>query len=403
LTHELVPPSLEATAPAAPYSVDEPYVIDDFAPASDFGEVAPGCDSADGYGGEMGCFDEPAPIYSTGTWFGRGDVFTTQEVLVWVKDNPRTPNLGSSPGEIEIPAELTLIGNNLAIGAGDISQRATPGARLSIGRFMGRDAGNRDHSFDFNFTGLFEWDVELTTGAPPNNSLDTGLGAASVGFQNVTEHRYLYTSDYDSFEMNYRVRTRPGKDQMALQPDGNWVRFKNSSQVRMALFGMRFTSINDAVQFEGRGQELDNNNMPLAVQRFGTYRVLTNNDLVGPQIGAELTETFDQWNWGLRTKVGSLYNFAARRSAVNVTNADLGRQERTNDGQISFIFEGGIFGSYQVRPNLFIRAGYDVMYITGIGLAPENMGLISNTAFPAFNVTGDSLYHGGSLGFETYW
>jgi len=182
---------------------------------------------------------------------------------------------------------------------------------------------------------------------------------------------------------------------MALQPDGSWVRFKNSGQVHSISYGLRGFSMNEAVQFIGindRG----------AVPIIGDYRVNTNNDVIGPQLGGDLVETYDQWCWGLWGNTGALVNFVQRRNVLITLND--GQPERTetiNDEQLTLLGEAGLFVGYQLRPNLTLRGGGEIVYATGVSLAPENMSL--TPAFTQLNATGKMFYQGASLGLDWVW
>jgi hypothetical protein len=75
---------------------------------------------------------------------------------------------------------------------------------------------------------------------------------------------------------------------------------------------------------------------------------------------------------------------------------------QTIEGEnLAAMLEGGLTATYQIRANLLAHVSYDALYIQGIATAPENMSLAE--AFPDFEVTGDALYHGMSVGLEMLW
>ena len=75
--------------------------------------------------------------------------------------------------------------------------------------------------------------------------------------------------------------------------------------------------------------------------------------------------------------------------------------EKLTDENLAFLAELNLFGTYQLRPNLHFRAGYDFMLLTGVALAAENIEAFSG--FGALNSTGTVFLHGGSVGFEATW
>ena len=77
------------------------------------------------------------------------------------------------------------------------------------------------------------------------------------------------------------------------------------------------------------------------------------------------------------------------------------RGQKVNKNNLAAAVEAGLSAQYQIRTNLVARVSYDALYITGIASAPENLGLAPE--WPNFEVTGDVLYHGLSVGFEMLW
>ena len=335
------------------------------------------------------------PVYSSGSWVWSGRWYTQQDVVLFNKFRPNRMQIATTAGgasQYGLDAEMNNDSDKQGIGAG---------TRLTFGHLLGRDSGNRDQAVEFTFLGLFEWDSHGVIGnidGPDqvNASLQLSADRSLVGFTNNDEQTADYSSDLNSFEMNFRTRTRPGRDQMALQPNGIWVRHSNSSTVRSILGGFRFISANDSLLVQGF-DVTDGTRT-----REGLYLVQTNNDLFGMQVGFDLQTTMNEINWGLRGKVGALYNFADRRSRVSPTPAQFVTPlEKVIDNHLSFLSEISLMGMYKFRPNIGIRVGYDILFVSNIGLAAENLGL--NGVFPNFNHNGNGFYHGSSAGFEVFW
>jgi hypothetical protein len=77
------------------------------------------------------------------------------------------------------------------------------------------------------------------------------------------------------------------------------------------------------------------------------------------------------------------------------------RGEILTENQLTFFSQVGVYGACHLRPNLSVRAGYDVIYMSGLGIAIDNLFIGDN--FPGFSTAGVALYHGLSLGFEQTW
>ncbi len=353
---------------------------------------------------------DPAPVYSTGSWFAPGKMYWNLDSIWWTKSDPRAIAIAREGADVAFQYSTK-----------DVHQHYTPGLRTTLGVVLGRDAGRRDHSIEAEFQGLLHWqaslgmvpqtnavlntqlnggylgdaDSPINTNPAVTNSSQTGIAGDPVaGFSNASSQTYEYTSDLNTFSLNYRVRTRPGRDQMVMQPDGAWVRFGDGSRMRAGLAGLRVFMLNESAIYTSQGTQN-------GVAFSGTHRVDTDNTLIGPQYGFDFTTKLDDTSFGFRSRMGGLINFAGLDSTTNTVNGVASRSSQVSESQFSFLGDFGLFASYHVRPNFVVRTGYDVMFVSGLSLAAENISLLPT--FPPQNVTGNVLLHGGSLGFEAYW
>lgn len=484
---EVVPPSLNGND----YPVQPPHVGADMGNAvpmheplpvyDDYGAVTdPDCftdapmSDLDYPAGSVCCDEGPAPIYSTGTWYWRGNWYTQMDFVYMVREEPRKVLVISEPG-VALYDQTDLV-----------TQRYQPGARVTVGRFLGRDAAGRDHLLNMSFLGALSWssDRRLDSVNPNGGTLDTLLALPNsfdffAPFFNSDTQTYSYSTDFNNLAVNYRIQARPGRDVLAMQPNGAWVRHGLSSRVRAMFVGLRGSSLNEEVDyrsatagfrqsvltqnFDDMNNLIDSNTDMLGQQNDlirGAYVVRTNNDMLGIHFGTELIEKYDEWSWGFRGKIGGLANFVQRRSNVTGVNreamidtVDVQRTDgmgnplfldnlgnlttsptrpdgmggtidndvallqtittTTQSGVISsasmnssdefftFDAEVGLFATYQLRPNLHFKAGYDFIFLTGVALASENMEFVNG--FPMLNPRGSIVMHGGSVGFETTW
>jgi hypothetical protein len=342
---------------------------------------------------ETECSEDAAPVYSSGSWFAPGRMFWYADSIWWGKDDPRPVALARE--------------NARQFLTSDARQRFVPGLRTTVGTVLGRDAGGRDHVAEVEFQGLLHWiarldmrpnaldglDTQLNNGRPNNANFPGGVqGSAVAGFDDANFASYEYTSDLNTFSINYRIRTRPGRDQMALQPNGEWVRFGDGSQIRSGLAGLKVLFLNETATYASQNA---------ANTTRGNLRVDTDNTLVGPQYGLDLTTKTDDISFGFRGRLGGLINFAAMDVRATTVNPNNTRTLEVSENQLSLLAETGLFASYHLRPNFVLRAGYDVMFLSGLSLAAENLSL--TPTFAQQNVSGDVILHGGSIGFESYW
>jgi hypothetical protein len=265
---------------------------------------------------------------------------------------------------------------------------------------------------DFTYLGLFNWSVRSQLAAPAvaPQTVDTLLGGTQVvnnqlvpifvpGFSDANLQSYRNDTDLNSWELNLRVRTRPTRDRIVMQPNGQWVRYGTPSRVIEFLGGFRVLSLNDSVHYlsEG-GRNAENPDQTID----GVYRVRTHNDLAGIQFGAGFTERYTEWSWGVKAKAGGFVNYMDRKSDVRTTEGGIAeRSEDINDETLTVMAEAKLYAVYQLRPNLAVRTSYDALFLNGVALAPENLGLEST--FPKLNIDGGPYFHGLSFGFEAFW
>lgn len=394
-------------------------------------------------------------VFSTNNWFRGGRWFSQQEVVMLLRAD--LPNLHVAVEPTATATNLVidpLAQNSLSSKDADFTFEA--GAKFTLGKVLGRDVANRDHSIDFRFMGFFDFagsatiaeaspddtaaaddpdgisvlGIESLLGTLEANSTLTGvigfnndLFFNSVpGFDASLSQNIVYESDLNSFEVNYSIGGRPARDRMVMQPDGRWVRHATPSVVRGVYAGLRYVRQNERFQYTANGRpnataitDANGNVFGVftgsAIER-GRYVVETDNDLVGIQIGGEFVQKRTDWIFGVDGRIGGLVNFADRSSLLRqITDQeplseieDLLISTQTQDLQdetLAFLGEANLYMAYYLRPNTSVRFGYSLMYLNGLATATNNAGL--KGTFPRFELTGDALYHGLNAGFNMTW
>jgi len=80
--------------------------------------------------------------------------------------------------------------------------------------------------------------------------------------------------------------------------------------------------------------------------------------------------------------------------------ASRGTTDSTEDN-LSFIGEFEVLGKWHLRPNLSIRAGFQVLYVDSIALAPSQVNFVPGGYGPIAD-DGDITCLGSSIGIEAY-
>ena len=75
------------------------------------------------------------------------------------------------------------------------------------------------------------------------------------------------------------------------------------------------------------------------------------------------------------------------------------------DSQTSFLGEIGLVGVMEINDTLSVRAGYQVMWLEGIALAPDQITGTDLSAPGSATVRAENglFYHGGSVGLALKW
>lgn len=256
------------------------------------------------------------------------------------------------------------------------------------------------------------------------------------GFNRADRHSLFYTSDIHNFEVNGRIRPRGRADRLVLHPNGKWRRECQPGGYLSYVFGFRVMSMNERFDFHSEGQIDITNYDPVTQSAVfygstpvsGDYRIRTHNDLVGLQIGGDWIYRQCKWAWGIRAKAGPFINFEDMSShlAINATPAvwdteagmfvsvgdpylpadaqDLDIRRTAKRNGAALVGEVGVVGTYKVNPHLTLRAAYDIVWVTGLALAPEQ--LVYETDPPEklkVNDNGHYFLQGITLGGEFLW
>jgi putative beta barrel porin BBP7 len=394
----------------------------------------------------IGC--QPALLESTGSWLRRGYWFTEVDAVIMNRQFDKNV-LKLMSQEMEFTLALTTVTqtvntpvivpiirrNDLFIDGGKPGAEGMP--RIKIGRFLFRDQYNRDHTAEFTWYGGGQWSqqrsMEAVDGIVLEDPVDKvtffstldvpdRLSHANPAFSGATSSSYSYDSRFNSFELNYHLKRRMQHDQMVMQPDGEWVRKAKPSWTRSFLAGVRFFDLTEnlgwtatdvpdrltSTLIDGQGTTPG---QPVGDLEDGNYRVRTENDMYGLQVGVSQTYERARWNVGVTAKAAGLMNRidldssfsgAALSDALDPESSRSSGVTHANEDTMSFLTELKLLGKWHLRPNFSFRAGMELLWVGSVGLAPYQLNFIPGGYSHIVDST-DSLYMGGSVGFEGYW
>jgi hypothetical protein len=329
---------------------------------------------------------------------------------------------------------------------------------ITIARYMGRDSENRDHFIEFTYYGPQHWDgadgihqtdrpyitkpaATATEELWPNYDLIPDFTAVTfgnlfsvfdadlAGFNRADDLSERYVSRMDNFELNMRVRHRGRIDRMMLYQNGRWRREAQEGYTCSLLAGLRGISLDESFGLTASGLiVVDDYTVDPVVttttSTTGQYDARTHNDLVGVQIGGDVVWRKGFAEYGVRLKGGLFMNFADRYSYMvstgglgdpmanqdlydvngpyTDTNDQYSEERRARSRDIASIAELGFTAGYQIRRNMVLRAAYDLSWLTGLALAPEQVqGQVGAPA--SINHNGMLLMQSLSVGLELDW
>jgi hypothetical protein len=369
-------------------------------------------ESCDPYAPQIrGLWTELAPIESTGTWLRRGFWYAETDAVIynrlWSRKDMRFaaedqnvivgPIFDPTPGSAQsLGFNQILLNTNRVL----ILNGSLPGedaaARATLGNFLFRDDHNRDHTVEFTAQGGGNFEQQRTVSSVNAHGLFVPFPIAGRNptFNASSSQAMDYDSNLTSFEGNYRVRARLGHDQLIMDANGDWHRAADAGFEREYLVGLRFLEMGEHIDWTAT--DIVN------VGDDGDYRIRTNNDLFGFQLGTGMTYQAPRWSIGTNVKGGVFVNRATGTSRLDFTASDTNDfDQRMVENQLSFIGEFRLQGKYHVLPNVSLRAGFELMLITSAALAPNQATFTSDTTY--LNTTGNPFYQGASFGCDFYW
>lgn len=328
----------------------------------------------------------PAPSVSSGDWLRSGAWYTEQSA-VYIQRSAHVRN------RIRLAEDLANL--NLLNIPGDLGYQ--PGLRSTLGRYLGRDARNREHSVEFTFLGLTHWQfAQSITAETPGAIFQSVDPLASVPvFDGSNTQAFDETADLNSYEVNYRIDRRLGRDRLVYTRDSSWVREATPSLLCSIYSGVRVVIVNERLDWTASNALGD-----------GSYVVVTHNNLVGPQIGADMFYERAYWRMGIRANAGGLVNWASQSSTVRILQDD-GEPLAPNRDEFAknhtMGFSGGVtfIGEWRFRPGFGLRASYDLFWVTDLALAANQL-----TFFPSapteLSLSHSLFFQGFTLGFEWF-
>jgi len=133
--------------------------------------------------------------------------------------------------------------------------------------------------------------------------------------------------------------------------------------------------------------------------------------LTGLQVGGDLwSSIIPGIKAGGEIRAGVFGNYANQMTSIVVTEPGATFLENVPTNDIALVADANLMVIWRVNPNWTIRAGYFLLYVDGVALAPEQFNanappnlVAPSLRTPTANDNGTALYHGGFAGIEWMW
>ncbi|MFM9962278.1 MAG: BBP7 family outer membrane beta-barrel protein [Planctomycetaceae bacterium] len=277
------------------------------------------------------------------------------------------------------------------------SSTFTPGVQATFGMCLcdGR-------ALEFEYFGLFPNDESAVVAGLAGGVFPGNLGVGVNVFDNIARAQVDYSSWINGFSMNFPCCCGCYEEccneccccQVGNESDNREVR----TQSLTWFAGFRYLNV---------GERLNITADSVTPGEQGTYNTRTTNNLYGAQLGARMRRTQGRFGWDASGQAGLFGNDAQQSQLVQdfPAGSPALRNESTSRGGVAFVGQGNISGLYALTNVWNLRAGYNVIWIEGLALAPDQLDFNFATAGSGTRVNNDGglFLHGVNIGLEARW
>jgi hypothetical protein len=260
----------------------------------------------------------------------------------------------------------TSAGATPVVSTADFDFPMVPGLSMLVGHRL-----DSDSAWELSYFGLQNWSRDIAV-ADANNLDAPGAVGVGTDFDNADVMNVEYQSRLNNVEFNVL------RDHARLA----W------------LAGFRYVNWEEEFNMQAtNGTDISK------------YTVGTSNNLFGGQFGARAFFPGVQFDWEITGKAGLFGNAAQQRQMLTDDNDTVVlRNSSVDGGAFSFVGDINASGYYRLNHTWGIRAGYNIMLVTGLALAPDQVDF-TNTPVSGrgLNRSGDVFLHGANVGVEAIW
>lgn len=228
-------------------------------------------------------------------------------------------------------------------------------------------------ALELQYFGANEWNVFQPVASLNNLDLPDPIGTAADDFNNADVMRVGYRSQLHNAEVNY-LRDHGG---------ATW------------LIGFRYLNWDDSLLINSTDNDGDVSN----------YGVFNSNNLFGAQIGTRFVRHGYRWDWEATGKAGFFGNEITQRQRLTDDDGALTlRNVGNRDTGGSFVGDINLSAHCRLSDVWRLRAGYNVIVVTGLALAPDQLDFSNNLlSGTTVDHSATIFLHGLNVGVEAIW
>lgn len=254
-----------------------------------------------------------------------------------------------------------LTGNDLAFGV-------ATGPRIAMG--WAKDA---NYVAELVYFGMNDWATRESRVGNNNLSIPGDLGLATFDFFAADRMDVSYGSRIHNVEANV------------------WSPIANAEW----LVGFRHFSVNEQLQIASFDSDTFNSD----------YQIHADNHLFGGQVGVRKRWTQERLSFAPEAKFGIFGNSNDQHSLVrDLDNTTVLRDVREDSSTLSSLTELRLVGNAAITGNLHATFGYNLIWVTGLAQAPNQLDFSFTSSSSRFVDDSHSVfYHGAIVGLNWIW
>ncbi len=288
--------------------------------------------------------------------------------------SPPTPYFSSAMRQIGDRPLILLDGNgphetNVLLSTADLNFGWEVGPRITVGHDF-----DAFHAVEASYFGIYNFQAKGSRTGTNDLNLPGDLGAAAN----------LDFTDADAMSVTYDAVVNNGE-----------INYLRSYGELSCLMGFRYFEL---------GEKFNISSTDL---QTGTsfYDLNAYNNLFGFQGGLRLNHPCSaDWSYDLTGKAGVYYNSIHSSQEVGDFSGFVLRSEKNQGNQAAFLGEVDFNVNYQFTPVWSLRGGYQVFWVDGVALAPNQLDFTDTpTSGTHLDKTGSLFMQGAHAGLMARW